>query len=57
MQPYDQLTNRGKLRRLRHLAVVGLSHYDLTDPQITYHGFETNLLFRVTTAAGERFML
>jgi Ser/Thr protein kinase RdoA (MazF antagonist) len=57
MQPYDQLTNRGKLSRLRHLAMVGLSHYDLNDPQITYHGFETNLMFRVTTAVGERFML
>ena len=57
MQPYNTLTNRGKLRRLRQLAILGLSHYDLQDPQVTYHGFETNLLYRVTTGTGERFML
>jgi Ser/Thr protein kinase RdoA (MazF antagonist) len=51
------LSNQGKLRRLRKLALLGLSNYDLKDPQITYHGFETNLLFRVTEATGERFML
>ena len=55
--PYDRLTNRGKLRRLRKIALLGLTFYDLKDPQITYHGFETNLLFRVTEATGERFML
>ena len=57
MNAYQNLTNRGKLRRLRKLAVLGLTHYGLPNPQITYHGFETNLLFRVTTAGGERFML
>lgn len=57
MQLYNNLTDLGKLRRLRNLAITGLTHYDLTDPQLTYHGFETNLLFRVTAAGGERFML
>jgi Ser/Thr protein kinase RdoA (MazF antagonist) len=57
MADYDRLTNLGKLRRLRKLAILGLSQYDLQDPQLTYHGFETNLLYRVTTAGGERFML
>jgi Ser/Thr protein kinase RdoA (MazF antagonist) len=57
MNSYDHLTNLGKLRRLRKLALAGLSHYDLPDPQLTYHGFETNLLYRVTTVRGERFML
>jgi hypothetical protein len=50
MKAYENLTNSGKLRRLRELAILGLSHYDLQDPQLTYHGFETNLLYRVTTA-------
>ncbi len=31
--------------------------YDLKSPQISYHGFFTNLLYRVTTASGERFIL
>jgi Ser/Thr protein kinase RdoA (MazF antagonist) len=57
MKAYENLTNRGKLRRLRKLAILGLSHYDLPDPQLTYHGFETNLLYWVTAAGGERFML
>ena len=57
MQPFQTLTNHGKLRRLRQLAQVGLSHYDLEDPQLSYHGFETNLLYRVTTAQDECFML
>lgn len=57
MNAYQNLTERGKLRRLRKLAILGLSHYDLQDPQVTYHGFETNLLYRVTTDDGKHFML
>jgi len=57
MQPFATLTNRGKLQRLRQMAQHGLSHYELKDPQLTYHGFETNLLYRVTTSQGECFML
>jgi Ser/Thr protein kinase RdoA (MazF antagonist) len=57
MKAYENLTNRGKLRRLRKLAILGLTHYNLPDPQVTYHGFETNLLYRVTTSMGECFML
>jgi Ser/Thr protein kinase RdoA (MazF antagonist) len=45
------------MRRLRNLAALGLTHYDLKDPKLTYHGYETNLLYRVTTANSERFML
>lgn len=56
-QSYDTLTNRGKLRRLRRLVELGLTQYGLADAQIAFHGFETNLLFRVTTTRGERFML
>jgi Ser/Thr protein kinase RdoA (MazF antagonist) len=37
--------------------VAALAHYDLDSPEIAYYGFETNLLYRVTTASGERFML
>ena len=57
MKPFHTLTNRGKLWRLRQLAQLGLSHYDLEDPQLTYYGFETNLLYRVTTVQGAQFML
>jgi len=57
MRPYNTLSNLGKLRRLRKLALFGLSQYALKDPQIAYHGFETNLHYRVKTAKSERFML
>ncbi len=56
-ESYLDLTSAGKLRRLRGLASAALSHYDLKDPQITYYAFETNLLYRVTTASGGQYML
>ncbi len=37
--------------------MAALTHYDLQSPEIAYHGFETNLFYRVTTASGKRFML
>jgi Ser/Thr protein kinase RdoA (MazF antagonist) len=57
MQPYTALTPAGKLRRLRQLAQQALACYDLKNPQLTYHTFDTNLLYRVTTTNGERFIL
>src|SRR5512142_177732 len=57
MKPYSDLSLRGKLRRLRDVALEALAHYELSSPEIAYHGFATNLLYRVTTAAGEQFML
>jgi Ser/Thr protein kinase RdoA (MazF antagonist) len=57
MKPYRDLSFAGKIRRLRSLAVAALAHYELKSPEITYHTFATNLLYRVTTASGERFML
>ena len=56
-KPYTELTRAGKLRRLHALATAALAGYDLDAPEITFHAFETNLLYRVTTARGERFML
>lgn len=57
MKAYDNLSRAGKLRRLRGLAAAALAHYDLPDPALVFHSADTNLLYRVTTAAGERFML
>ena len=57
MKNYNDLTNPGKLRRLRELARMALKQYDLNDPQFHFYAFATNLLFRVTTADGEQFML
>ena len=57
MKAYDDLSRAGKLRRLRGLAAAVLAHYDLVDPALAYHSSDTNLLYRVTTGPGERFML
>ena len=57
MKPYVDLSNAGKLRRLRTLAAAALAQYDLRDPVLTYHTYATNLLYRVTTPSGERYML
>ncbi len=55
--PFAELTDAGRLRRLRALALEALGHYDLARPALTFHAFATNLLYRVTTATGERFVL
>ncbi len=56
MKPYNHLTRAGKLRRLHTLAVAGLAQYDLPDPKIEFHCFNTNLLYRVSTGTGDRFI-
>jgi Ser/Thr protein kinase RdoA (MazF antagonist) len=57
MKPYNDLSRIARLRLLHGLAVTALAHYDLKNPEIAFFGYETNLLFRVTAASGERFML
>lgn len=57
MRPYGELTDAGKLGRLRALASAALRHYDIARPTLTFHAFATNVLYRVTTASGERFVL
>jgi Ser/Thr protein kinase RdoA (MazF antagonist) len=57
MTEMRELSRLGRLRRLRSLADQALEEYDLENPQLTYHGFETNLLYRVVTANGDRYVL
>lgn len=57
MKDYSRLTNRGKLTRLRGLALSALSQYGMEESRLDYHGFETNLLYRVTSHGGDRYML
>jgi len=54
---YNDLSPGGKIRRLHNLAAAAMEYYDLAKPQILFYRFDTNLLFRVTTASGVRFML
>ncbi len=57
MKAYLELTQAGRLRRLRGLAEAALTEYELKSPKIDFYAFETNLLFRVRTASGDQFML
>jgi len=57
LTPYDQLTARGKQRRLRSLAESALTQYPIAHPSVHFHGAHTNVLYRVTADSGERFML
>jgi Ser/Thr protein kinase RdoA (MazF antagonist) len=53
---YGELSRTGKLRRLRALAEKALACYELDDPGVRFHGYETNLLYRVTERSGRRLM-
>ena len=57
MTSYHQLSPKAKLRRLRILAESALAEYDLADPSIVHHGFETNLMYRVRAGNEQRYML
>jgi Ser/Thr protein kinase RdoA (MazF antagonist) len=57
MKAFDGLSNAGRLRRLGAMARAALHHFDLDRPEATFHAFETNLLYRVRSASGERFVL
>lgn len=57
MKPYDELTKRGKIRRLRHLAIQALAHYELRVKWVKFLTIETNTMFKVLSEEGERFVL
>lgn len=57
MKTYATLTRAGKLRRLHEMAYSALARYPLENPRICYHTFATNLLYRISTASGEQYML
>jgi len=52
MKPWDQLTERGRFRRLRSLALAALRQYDLTLERLRFVGGFTNAIYRVDTSAG-----
>lgn len=57
MKPFNDLTNRGQIGRLRRLALKALSHYDIDAAQLKSLQHGDNTTFRVDTATGERFLL
>lgn len=57
MKPYNELTRRGKLRRLHQLAVKTLEAYDLKVKWIKFMRIETNTMFKIQSESGENFVL
>lgn len=57
VRPFADLSPVGKQRRVARLAATALAGYDLRVRSVRVHAFATNLLYRVRSDAGERFML
>jgi Ser/Thr protein kinase RdoA (MazF antagonist) len=56
-KPFQSLTLRGQVRRLRQLANHALEQYDLDISSFHLLGWYTNLLFRVYSMQGTSYML
>jgi Ser/Thr protein kinase RdoA (MazF antagonist) len=56
-KPFEQLTQRGRTRRLRQLALNALQQYDLDVAQLSLLGMFTNALFRVRTTDGQSYVI
>jgi Ser/Thr protein kinase RdoA (MazF antagonist) len=57
MQPFDRLTPRGRIGRLRDLARVALAEYGLEDARVTLLKQTFNTLFRVVDRNGRKTAL
>lgn len=57
VRSFDSLTDSGRIRRLRPLALAALAHWDVAPTSVRFLAEHTNVLFRVDTAAGQRFAL
>ncbi|MCJ7433869.1 MAG: phosphotransferase [Anaerolineales bacterium] len=57
MKPYNELTERGRARRLRKLALTALEQYDLDVIRLSLITNSCNGIFRVDTRSGQRWIL
>jgi Ser/Thr protein kinase RdoA (MazF antagonist) len=57
IRPFADLSPVGKQRRVARLAAEALEGYDLRVSSVRAHAFATNLLYRVRSHTGERYML
>lgn len=57
MQPFESLTPIGQTRRLRAVAHAALQHYAITVRRLSLLTVDTNTIFRVDAANGERYAL
>jgi Ser/Thr protein kinase RdoA (MazF antagonist) len=57
MRPFDDLTPRGRTRRLRLVAHAALQEYDIEVTGLRLITAETNAVFRVDAGGGDRYVL
>ncbi|UCC87710.1 MAG: phosphotransferase [Anaerolineales bacterium] len=57
MKAYEELTERGKLRRLRLLSLNALGQYNIRVKRVRFLTTETNTMFRVDAGDGQRYVL
>ena len=57
VKPYNDLTKRGQLRRLRQLAIQALKPYELQVKWVKFLTIETNTMFKVLSEEDERYVL
>ena len=57
MKDFEELTNRGRARRLRRLALSALADYDLPIARFRLVTNSFNGIFRLDTAMGEKYIV
>lgn len=57
MKPFGELSEGGRARRLRRVALAALEQYDLEVASVRFFARHSNSLFVVKTDDGERFIL
>lgn len=57
MKPYNELTQPGRIRRLRQVVLTALEHYDLRIKWVKFLIIETNTMFKIQTEDGGKFVL
>ncbi|MEM7125557.1 MAG: phosphotransferase [Chloroflexota bacterium] len=57
MKPFETLTKRGQLSRLKQLGLNALKAYEIDEPHFTPLRHEDNTTFRLQTDRGEQYVL
>lgn len=54
---FDELTPRGRVRRLRRLVPLAMAHHDIDVPRVRLAAQAFNTTFRIDAAGGQRYAL
>ncbi len=56
MKPYEKLTPRGRILRLRKLALHALNHYPIDVARVRFLAEESTVMFRVDASDGSKYV-